>query len=83
MLLRLALYFLITEEKFKTFTPREICDSKKYSETLVCLSSESREKVDEIARKAVAAGGTNYKEPQDHGFIYGHGFQGLDGHVRS
>ena len=72
---------LLTEEKFKTFTPKEICDAKKYTEVLVCLSSESREKVDEIVNKAVAAGGSIYNEPQDHGFMYAHGFQDLDGHI--
>jgi uncharacterized protein len=72
---------LLTEEKFKTFTPKEICDAKKYTEALVCLSLESRAKVDEMVRKAVAAGGTTYNEPQDHGFMYGHGFQDLDGHI--
>jgi hypothetical protein len=45
------------------------------------LSAESRAKVDEMVRNAVAAGGTTYKEPQDYGFMYGHGFQDLDGHI--
>jgi predicted lactoylglutathione lyase len=72
---------LLTEEKFKTFTPKEICDAKKYTEVLVCLSLESRAKVDEMVRNAVAAEGATYNEPQDHGFMYGHGFQDLDGHI--
>jgi predicted lactoylglutathione lyase len=72
---------LLTHEKFKTFTPKEICDSSRSTEVLVTLSSESREKVDETVRKAVAAGGSTYNEPQDHGFMYGHGFQDLDGHI--
>ena len=72
---------LLTEEKFKSFTPKEICDATKYTEALVALSLESRAKVDEMIRKAVAAGGTTYNEPQDHGFMYGHGFQDLDGHI--
>jgi predicted lactoylglutathione lyase len=72
---------LLTEEKFKTFTPKEICDAKKYTEVLVCLSLESRAEVDAMVRKAVAAGATIYNEPQDHGFMYGHGFQDLDGHI--
>jgi uncharacterized protein YdhG (YjbR/CyaY superfamily) len=42
---------------------------------LVCLSSESRERVDEMVRKAVDAGGTTHDEPQDHGFMYEHGVQ--------
>lgn len=72
---------LLTEEKFKTFTPKAICDATKSTEVLVCLSSESREQVDDMVRKAVAAGGSTYNEPQDHGFMYAHGFQDLDGHI--
>jgi predicted lactoylglutathione lyase len=72
---------LLTEAKFKTFTPKEICDASKSTEVLVCLSRESREKVDEMVSKAVAAGGTTYSEPQDYGFMYAHGFQDLDGHI--
>ncbi len=72
---------LLTHDFFQTFTPKEICDATKSTEVLVCLSFESREKVDETIRKAVAAGGTTYREPQDHGFMYQHGFQDLDGHI--
>jgi uncharacterized protein len=72
---------LLTEEKFQTFTPKAICDATKSTEVLVCLSCESRGKVDETVRKAVAAGGTTYNESQDYGFMYGHGFQDLDGHI--
>ncbi|MBW4489638.1 MAG: VOC family protein [Trichocoleus desertorum ATA4-8-CV12] len=72
---------LLTHEKFKTFTPNTICDATKSTEVLVCLSTESREKIDEMVRKAIARGGTTYNEPQDHGFMYAHGFQDLDGHI--
>lgn len=72
---------LLTQEKFKTFTPNAICDATKNTEVLVCLSTESREAVDDQVRKAIAAGGTTYNEPQDHGFMYAHGFQDLDGHI--
>jgi len=72
---------LLTENKFKTFTPKQICDATKSTEVLVCLSTASRNEVNEMVRQAVAAGGTTYKEPQDHGFMYGHGFQDLDGHI--
>lgn len=72
---------LLTEAKFKTFTPKAICDATKSTEVLICLSCESRADVDDMVRKAVAAGGTTYNEPQDHGFMYAHGFQDLDGHI--
>lgn len=72
---------LLTHEKFKTFTPNAICDATKSTEVLVCLSAESRAAIDERVRTAVAAGGSTYNESQDHGFMYGHGFQDLDGHI--
>ena len=72
---------LLTEAKFKTFTPKEICDATKSTEVLLCLSCESRAAVDDMVGKAVAAGGTTYAESKDHGFMYQHGFQDPDGHI--
>jgi predicted lactoylglutathione lyase len=72
---------LLTQNKFKAFTPKQICDATSSTEVLVCLSAGSREEVNDIVRKAVAAGGTTYNDPQDYGFMYGHGFQDLDGHI--
>ena len=72
---------LLKEDFFKTFTPNEIADARKTTECIICLSADSREAVDEMINKAMAAGGTTYNEPQDHGFMYGHSFQDLDGHI--
>lgn len=72
---------LLTHEKFQTFTPKKICDATQSTEVLMCLSCESRTAVDDMVRQAVAASGTTYNDPQDHGFMYGHGFQDLDGHI--
>jgi predicted lactoylglutathione lyase len=72
---------LLTEAKFKMFTPKPISDATQSTEVLVCLSAESRDEVDALIAKAVAAGGTTFKEPQDYGFMYGHGYQDLDGHI--
>lgn len=72
---------LLTEAKFKTFTPKAICDATKSTEVLVALEIGSREKVDAMVRDAIAAGGTTYAEPKDYGFMYQHGFQDPDGHI--
>ena len=72
---------LLTHVKFKEFTPKAICDSTKSTEVLICLSSESRDNVDDTVRKAVAAGGTTHAQSKDYGFMYQHGFQDLDGHI--
>jgi uncharacterized protein len=72
---------LLTEGFFQTFTRKPVADATRSTEVLVCLSCESRAEVDELTRKAVAAGGKAPNAPQDHGFMYGHGFEDLDGHI--
>ncbi|MEU0228847.1 VOC family protein [Streptomyces sp. NPDC006284] len=70
-----------TPEKYRQFTKKDIVDSAKSSEVLLALSAESREKVDELVEKAVAAGGSVSGETQDHGFMYGRAFDDVDGHT--
>ena len=72
---------LLNEERFQGFAPKPISDAKKTTEVLLALSLESREEVAEMVKKAVAAGGATYAEPQDHGFMIQHGFEDLDGHI--
>ncbi|MDO8448615.1 MAG: VOC family protein [Rhodoferax sp.] len=72
---------LLLEKFFQTFTTKPIADATQSTEVLMALSCESRAKVDEQVRKALAAGGTSPRAPQDHGFMYGHGFDDLDGHI--
>ncbi|MBO0914381.1 VOC family protein [Streptomyces laculatispora] len=72
---------LITEPRFKDFTKKEISDASKTTEVLLALSAESREKVDEMADAALAAGGSPANEPQDLGFMYGRSFQDPDHHI--
>lgn len=72
---------LLVEPFFQTFTDKAIVDATRQVEVLVCLSCESRDEVDGLIAKALAAGGTTQRPPQDHGFMYGHSFQDLDGHV--
>ena len=72
---------LLTEPKFQSFTPKPLVDAKQSTEVLIALSCESREEVDAQVAKAIAAGGSTYNDPQDHGFMYSHGFQDLDGHI--
>jgi hypothetical protein len=72
---------LLTEAKFLEFTPKPLCDATTNTEVLVCLSCESRAQVDDLVRRAITAGGMTYADPKDYGFMYGHGFQDLDGHL--
>jgi predicted lactoylglutathione lyase len=72
---------LLGRQRYADFTEKEIADATKTSEVLLCLSAESREKVDELVDKALAAGGTGTREAIDHGYMYGRAFDDLDGHT--
>ena len=71
---------LLTHDKFREFTPKAVCDTSKAVEVLISLSCESREEVDALVAKALAAGGTTYDKPEDYGFMYTHSFVDPDGH---
>lgn len=72
---------LLVEEFFKSFTKKDVCDTSKNTEAIVALSVESREKVDQMIEKAIEAGGSEPREKQDHGWMYGRSFEDIDGHL--
>ena len=72
---------LLVEKFFATFTDKPVADARLSTEALVCLMLDSREAVDRIVRAALAAGARPVRPPQDHGSIYGWGFEDLDGHI--
>lgn len=72
---------LLVEKFFKTFTTKQIADATKSTEAIVALSLESRAKVDEMIKKVKEAGGREYREPQDYGWMYGRAFEDADGHI--
>ncbi len=73
---------LLTHDKFRQFTPKQISDAKTTSEVLICISADSREAVDQVVSRAAGAGGTADPSPkQDFGFMYGRSFEDPDGHI--
>ncbi|MEV5027622.1 VOC family protein [Paenibacillus sp. LPE1-1-1.1] len=72
---------LLVEDFYKSFIDKEIADASKTSEVIVALGAESREQVDEIVNKALAADAKPYRDPVDHGFMYSWSFQDLDNHL--
>lgn len=73
---------LATEEYFATFVPgREIADARRNAQVVVAFCVGSREEVDALADKASSAGGAEYREPMDLGWMYGRAFVDPDGHV--
>ncbi len=71
---------LLVEPFFKTFTKKEIANAHKSTEVLLAIDAGSRIEVKDMVSKAIAAGGSSYMDPQDHGWMYQHSFADLDGH---
>ena len=75
-----AYFMLLTKERFASFSKRPTGDPREETSALFAISVNSREEVDEMVHKAVAAGGAHAVDPQDHGFMYGWSFYDPDGH---
>ena len=72
---------LLTHEKFRQFTHREVADGHAATSALYAISRDSREAVDAIMDAAAAHGGKEHRDTQDLGFMYGRAFEDPDGHV--
>jgi predicted lactoylglutathione lyase len=72
---------LLTREFFATFIDRPVADTRAQAAVIVCVAVESRGRVDDLVARALVAGATPGRPPQDHGFMYQHGFEDLDGHL--
>src|SRR6218665_2642565 len=66
---------LFEEMLFSSFSQNGIIDTNSGSEVLISIDAESREEVDELAKKAEEAGGTVFAPPaESQGWMYGCGF---------
>ena len=75
-----AYVMLLTEPFFGGFTKKAICDTRTHTEALIALNCENRDDVNEMVRRAVAAGGREAMPVQDQGFMYARSFYDLDEH---
>jgi uncharacterized protein len=76
-----AFVMLLVEDRFKDFTKKQLADPATQTEAIVALSAESRQQVDELADKALQAGGAPANEPMEMDFMYGRSFQDPNGHL--
>ena len=73
---------LMSHDKYRYFTSKEIADPKTMSLALLCLFVDSRQAVDDMIGKATAAGGNLDPSPVDDvDFMYGRSFEDPDGHM--
>lgn len=74
---------VLTRDFFQTFTDRPIGDPAAEVQFETAFSRDSREEVDAILEKALAAGATEHRTAQDYGFMYSRDFLDPDGHLFS
>ena len=72
---------LTTEPFFQSLIDKRVANAKESNEVVIWLFCESRDEVDSLIAKAVAAGGRTPHPPEDHGFMYDQGFEDIDGHL--
>src|SRR5262245_33342801 len=72
---------LLVEKFFTSFTNKALPDTTKATEVLTCVACSSREQVDKLVALARANGAKVPRTAQDHGFMYAHGYEDLDGHT--
>jgi uncharacterized protein len=75
-----AYFMLLAREKFASFSKRPVGDPRSETNAMFAISVASRGEVDDLVRRAVAAGGSHAVDAQDHGFMYGWSFYDPDGH---
>jgi predicted lactoylglutathione lyase len=75
-----AFVMLLQEDRFSDFTKKHLADAKVQVEAIVAVSAQSREEVDDLAEKALAAGGAPASDPIELDFMYSRSFDDPDGH---
>ena len=72
---------LLTHAKWKTFTSKPIADTHKTASVAIALALDSTRAVDDMAAKAVKAGGKEPRPKADYGFMIQLTFEDPDGHT--
>jgi len=72
---------LLTHDKFKSFTSKEIADTKKMASVINSLSVDSNAEVNQFVEKAVAAGGKEPNKEKDYGFMLQRSVEDPDGNL--
>lgn len=75
-----AIYVMfLIDSYFQTFTNRPVAKSDT-TQVLLAISVDSRPAVDTLVEQAIAEGGNQYSDPQDHGWMYQRAFADINGH---
>jgi predicted lactoylglutathione lyase len=72
---------LLTHDKYRQFTAKQIADTQKTSAVLLCVSEDSRAGVDATVDSALKNGAKEPRDKMDFGWMYNRAFDDLDGHT--
>ena len=74
---------LLNTESMARFLPKgkSLADASKTTEVMLALSADSKDAVNAIFDKAIAAGATEARPAEDHGFMFSRCINDLDGHI--
>jgi len=76
------IYFMVlTREYLGTFTDKQIIDTTTHAQTSIAFTRDSRDEVDAVLAKGLAAGGTEPRDAQDYGFMYSRDLEDPDGNI--
>jgi hypothetical protein len=71
----------LAPDYFRTFTKKGISNSFTSTEVILTVTVDTREKVDLMVNRALAAGAKPSIEQKDHGSMYWSGFEDINGHL--
>lgn len=72
---------LLQESFFRTFTAKKPIDTAHHTEAIFAFSADSRDEVDDMVNKALAAGAMPSSGFDNRDWMYQGSFQDLDGHL--
>lgn len=76
-------FMVVTREFLATFTDKQIIDPRTHAGAMIALSRDSRENVDAVMSRGLAAGGSEPRPAQDYGFMYSRDLEDPDGNLLS
>ncbi|WP_133477625.1 VOC family protein [Cognatilysobacter segetis] len=71
---------LLPRATFERYAHKPVPDPMTTTQHLIAITLDSREAVDDLHDRAVAAGAASSNERDDYGFMYQRGFHDPDGH---
>lgn len=74
-------FMVLTRAFFATFTDKDVAEPRTTAQVMTALSRQSRDDVDAVIERGLAAGGVEPRPAQDYGFMYARDLEDPDGNI--